>query len=92
MPALQVNCMVQVGRTQGTGLWHISSPAQDAVLVAETQRKHFISARDLKAATGFPEQKSMVLSRLKEAGLRAQHAAAMELLNDEHNVYCLAFA
>ena len=42
----------KVGRCRGNGLWHVSSPAPDAVLVAEAQRNPFISARDLKAATG----------------------------------------
>jgi len=45
------------GRCRGMGLWSVSSPAQDAALVAEAQRNPFISARDLKAATGFPGQK-----------------------------------
>ena len=47
----------QVGRRKGIGLWRVSSPAQDAALVAETERNPFFSARDLKAATGFPEGK-----------------------------------
>jgi transposase len=37
----------QVGRSRGTGLWHVSRPAQDAALVAEAQRNPFVSARDL---------------------------------------------
>jgi hypothetical protein len=41
----------QVGRRKGTGLWRVSSPAQDAALVAEAERNPFFSARDLKAAT-----------------------------------------
>jgi len=36
----------------------VSSPAQDAALVAEAQRKPFISTRYIKAATGFPGQKT----------------------------------
>jgi len=82
----------QVGRRKGTGLWHVSSPAQDAVLVAETERNPFFSASGLKAATGFPGQKDTIISRLKAAGLRAWHAVVKELLNDEHKLYCLAFA
>jgi transposase len=46
----------QVGR-------HVSSRAQDAVLVAEAERNPFFSARDLKAATGFPEQKDTIILR-----------------------------
>jgi transposase len=56
----------QVGRCRGTGLWHISSPAQDAVCVAKAQRNPFISARELKAAINFPGQKSMVISTVKK--------------------------
>jgi len=82
----------QVGRRKGTGLWRASSPAQDAALVAEAERNPFFSARDLKAATGFPGQKDMIISRLRAPGLRAQHAAVKELLTDEHKLYCLAFA
>jgi transposase len=82
----------QVGRRKGTGLWRISSPAQDAALVAVAERNPFFSARDLKAATSFPGQKDTIISRLKTAGLRARHAAVKELLNDEHKLYCFAFA
>jgi transposase len=84
----------QVGRRRRTGLWHISSPAQVAALVAEAQRRNpFLSARDLKAATGFPGQKKNKLSlRLKEAGLRSWHAAVKKLLTEEHKLYRLAFA
>jgi transposase-like protein len=61
----------QVGRRRETGLWIVSSQAQDAALVAEPQINPFANGRDLKAATNFPGQKSMVISRLKEAGLRS---------------------
>ena len=44
----------QVGMCMGTGLWRVSSRAQDAALVAEAERNPFFSARDLKAAVGFP--------------------------------------
>jgi len=54
-----------VGRRKGTGLWRVSSPAQDTALVAEAERNPFFSARDLKAATGFPGQKDTVISRLR---------------------------
>jgi hypothetical protein len=47
----------QVGRPQGTGLWLVSSPAQDTALVGKAQRNPFISKRDLKSATGFPVKK-----------------------------------
>jgi hypothetical protein len=44
------------------------------------------------AATNFPGQKSTVISRLNEAGLRARHAAVKVVLTDEHQLYRLAFA
>jgi hypothetical protein len=81
----------QVGRSQGTGLRRISSPAQDVALVAEAQRNLLIRARNLKAATGFPGQINALISRLKETGFRARHAAVLELLTDEHILYHLAF-
>jgi hypothetical protein len=54
-------------------------------LVAEAQR-------ELKTATNFPGQKSTVISRLKEAGLRARHAVVKAVLTDERQLYHLAFA
>jgi transposase len=60
-----------VGRREGTGLWRVSSPAQDTALVAEAERNPFFSARYLKAATGFPGQKDTIISRLQAAGLRS---------------------
>jgi len=82
----------QVGRLKGTGLWRVSIPAPDAALVAEGERNPLFSARDLKAATGFPGQKDTILSRLRAAGLRARYAVMKELLTDEHKLYRLAFA
>jgi len=82
----------QVGRRKGTGLWRVSSPAQDASLIAEAERNPFFSASDLKAPTGFPGQKDMIIPRLRAAGLSARQAAGKELLTDEHKLYRLAFA
>jgi transposase len=82
----------KVERRKGTGSWRVSSSAQDAALVAEAKRNPFFSAKDLKAATGFPGQRDAVISRLKEAGLRSRHAAVKELLTDEHKLDRLAFA
>jgi hypothetical protein len=82
----------QVGRSKGTGLWCVSSPAQDAALVAEAERNPFFSGRDLKAATGFPGGKNTIISRLNVASLRAWHAAVKEVLTDEHQLYHFACA
>ena len=56
----------QVGRRKGTGLWCVTSQAQDAALVAEAERNPFFSARDLKVATVFPGQKDTIISRLQQ--------------------------
>lgn len=75
---LELNCMVtqgsyhgywnavQVDKLEGAEelLWHLSSPAEDAALVAEANRNLFASARDFKAATDFSGQKHMVILRL----------------------------
>jgi hypothetical protein len=82
----------QVERRKGTWLWRISIPAQEPALVDVAERNPFFSARNLKAATGFPGQKDTIILRLKTAGLRARHAGVKELLNDEHKLYLLAFA
>jgi hypothetical protein len=74
----------QDGRRRGTGLWRISSPAQDVALVAESQRNSFTSTRELKAATNFPLQKNTVISKLKEADLRIR-AAVKSVLTDGNN-------
>ena len=81
-----------VGRRKGTGLWRVSTTAQDAQLVAEGERIPFSSAEDLQDATGFPGQKDTIISRLRAAGLMARHAALNELLIDEHKLHRLAFA
>jgi len=73
-------------------LWRVSRPAEDAALVAEAETNPFFSARDLKAATGFPGQKDRIISKLRAAGLKARHAAVKELLTDEHKLCRLAFA
>jgi transposase-like protein len=55
----------QVGRRKGTGLWRVSSPAQDAALVTEDEKNTLFSAKDLKAATGFPGQGTLLFRDLR---------------------------
>ena len=45
-----------------------------------------------KLLLAFLGKKTTLISRLKEAGLRARHAAVKEILTDEHKLYPLAFA
>jgi ketosteroid isomerase-like protein len=42
-----------VGRRRGTGLRRVSSPTQDAALVAEAQRNPFTSGRELEGRYQF---------------------------------------
>jgi hypothetical protein len=46
----------------------------------------------LKLLLAFLGKKNTLISRLKEAVLRARHTAVKELLTDEHKLYRLAFA
>jgi hypothetical protein len=46
-------------------------PSQGAALVTEAQQNTFTSPRGLKATTIFPGEKSMVIFKLMEVGLRA---------------------
>ena len=83
---------VQDTRRKRTGLWDVSSSAQDAALVTEADRIPFLSTRNLKTSTGSSRQKDSIISRLKTAGLREPRAAVKELPIDQHKLYCLAFA
>jgi len=56
----------EVGRHKGTGLWHVSSPAHDAALIAKAERNPFFRARDLKAATGFLGQRTQLFQDLRQ--------------------------
>jgi transposase len=58
----------QVGRRRVTGIWRVSSRAQDATLVIEAQKNPCVSARDLKAATGFLGQRKHSYFETKWSG------------------------
>ena len=45
-----------------------------------------------KLLQAFLDKKTTLISRLKEAGLRARHVAVKEILTGEHKLYGLAFA
>ena len=46
----------------------------------------------LRLLLAFLDRKNHAYFEIKEAGLRAQHAAVKELFTDEHKRYCLTFA
>jgi hypothetical protein len=62
------------------------------LLVAKAQKIPFTCAKELMAATNFPGQKHTDIWRPKETGLRARHAVVKDVLTNEHELYCLAFA
>ena len=51
------------GRKAGTGKWKISTPEQDARLVAEVERNPFHTAASLKAVDHFPGHEQTVRNR-----------------------------
>ena len=72
----------QVGRRKGTGLWCVSSPAQDVALVAKLRETLSSVQGILKLLLAFLGKKTHLF---RDLGLRAQHAVVKELLTDEHN-------
>jgi transposase-like protein len=56
----------QVGKRGGTGLWRVSSPAQNAALVAEAQRNPFWVQGILKLLLAFLGQKKHIYFETKE--------------------------
>ena len=59
------------GRKAGSGNWKISTPEQDARLVAEVERNPFHTAATLKAIVNFPGHEQTVRNRLRAANLRS---------------------
>ena len=52
------------GPKAGSGSWKISTPEQDARLVAEVERNPIHTAANLKAAVNFPGHEQSVRNRL----------------------------
>lgn len=82
----------EVGRRVGTGLWRVSTEAQDAELVNQAKETPFCSSVQLKRATNFPGCSRTVRNRLRDAGLRSHRAAVKDRLSEDHRLYRLAFA
>jgi len=68
-------------------------PSSGCCVSSQSLEKTFVSARYLKATTGFPGQKkNTFISRLKKESLRARNAEVKEILDEEYNLHCLTFA
>lgn len=81
-----------VARKNGSGRPRASSAVQDRSLIEECRRHPFMSARQLKQASGFPGDVNTVRRRLRNANLRSFRAARKEKLSESHMVDRLAFA
>ena len=75
---------VNFGRKAGRGSWKISTPEQDARLVAEVERTPFHTPATLKAVVNFPGHEQTVRNRLRAANLRSRGASPREVHKEEH--------
>ena len=80
------------GRKAGSGSWKISTPEQDARLVAEVERNPSHTAASLKAVVNFPAQEQTVRNRSMAANLRSRRAILREVHMEEHIEERLVFA
>ena len=71
------------GRKAGSGSWKISTPEQDARLVAEIQRNPFHTSATLKAVVNLPGNEQTVVNRLRAANLRSRPVIPREV-HEEH--------
>ena len=71
------------GQKAGHGRWKISTPEQDARLVAEVERNPFHTTASLKAVVNFPGYKQTVINHLWAANLRSGHAIPREVHKEE---------
>mgnify|MGYP003623790303 CR=1 FL=1 len=71
---------------------HVSTPDQDARLVAEVERYPFLSPAPLMANTGFPGHVQTVRNRLRSRRLRSRWALSKGILREEHSDERLVFA
>ena len=72
------------GHKAGSGRWKISTPEQDARLVAEVERNPFHTAATLKVAVNFPGHEQTVRNCLRGANLRYRRAIPREVRKEEH--------
>ena len=72
------------GQKAGSGSWKISTPEQDARLVAEVDRNPFHTAASLKAIVNFPGHEQTVRNSLRAANLRSRRAIPREVQKEEH--------
>ena len=78
-------------RRPGSGRRRVSTPEQNAALVAEAVRNPFQSASAIRTNSQFPGSTRTALRRLKDEQLFARIAAKKEILKDAHKLFRLAF-
>ncbi|KAJ4437460.1 hypothetical protein ANN_17604 [Periplaneta americana] len=79
------------GRKAGSGRRKISTPQQDARLVAELERNPYHTGATLKAVN-FPGHDQTMRNRLRAANLRSRRAIHREVHKEEHVEKRLVFA
>ncbi|PSN52206.1 hypothetical protein C0J52_12762 [Blattella germanica] len=79
-------------RRPGYGRGRVSTPEQNAALVAEAVRHPFQSASAIRTNSQFPESIRTAIRRLKDKQLFAHIVAKKELLKYEHKLFRLAFS
>lgn len=82
----------ETSRKVGTGLWRVSTNAEDNRLLAEARARPFLNSLQLQRSAFFPGSRCTVLNRLKDAGLTSRRAAKKQKLTDEQRIYRLAYA
>jgi hypothetical protein len=78
-------------KAQRTWVMARIQPSSECCVSSWSSETPFVSARDLKAATGFPGQKTPLFRDLKES-LRARNAEVKEIFNKEYKLHSLTFA
>ncbi|KAJ4452326.1 hypothetical protein ANN_03851 [Periplaneta americana] len=79
-------------RQPGSGRICISTPAQDAALVAEVEANPHQSASSIKVNARFPGSSRTVIRRLRDVGRYPRVAAMKGCITDDHRLFRLAFA
>jgi hypothetical protein len=82
----------QIGKCQGSGLWLVFSPAQDAALIGTGQRSLLPVQGSLRLLPVLLDRNILLYKDQKKQISRAQHAAVKDELTNEHRLNYLEFA
>ena len=74
------------------GRLRITTPAQDADILATSQENHFLTAKQIRSELGIMISEKTITRRLSSAGLYARWAAKKEMMTDAQKLLRLQFA